>query len=53
MPPGPGVKGDGNNGNKTGPLLTLDRPEKFQGKMAVFTPKLEVFLKIGQTISRI
>jgi hypothetical protein len=29
---------------RIGPLLTLDRPENFQGKMAVFTPKLQ-FLK--------
>jgi hypothetical protein len=33
---------------KTGPLLTLDRPENFQGKMAVFTPKLQFIKKIRQ-----
>jgi hypothetical protein len=35
---------------KTGTRLTLDRPEKFQGKMAVFTPKLQYLKKIRQTI---
>jgi hypothetical protein len=35
---------------KTGPLLTLDRPENFQGKMAVFTAKLQFLKKIRQTI---
>jgi hypothetical protein len=47
-PTEPGKRLEGPCQVKTGPLLTLDRPEHFQGKMAVLTPKLQIFKKIRQ-----